>query len=116
MVDRRVAARRLGRSKPGRRFGRLAAGTPDEDGGSTMGRLRVLDASGDSVVIWDAERARDGDPEALAALREAERIVAEQRARGAQAFRVRPGEPAERLDTLDPAVEEVLIIPPVVGG
>ena len=81
-----------------------------------MGRLRVLDATGDSVVSWDAERARTGDPEALAALREAERIFAEQRAHGAQAFRVRPGQPAERVDALDPAVEEVLIIPPVAGG
>ena len=81
-----------------------------------MGRLRVLDASGDSVVTWDAGRARAGDPAALAALREAERIFAEQRGRGAQAFRVRPGQPAERVGALDPAVEEVLIIPPVVGG
>ena len=59
---------------------------------------------------------REGDAEALAAVQEAERIFAERRARGALAFRVWPGRPAERLDHFDPHAEQVVIVPRVAGG
>jgi hypothetical protein len=81
-----------------------------------MPTLRVLNSSGDRHVTWEAEDVVHGDPEALAAVREAERIFARERERGAVAFRVRHDAPAERLDVFDPLVEETVVIPPMVGG
>lgn len=81
-----------------------------------MNTLRVLSHLGDSAVSWDAEQAASGDTDALAAVREAERIFATERARGATAFRVAPGQPAERLDEFDPAAAEIVIVPRVSGG
>jgi hypothetical protein len=57
-----------------------------------------------------------GNPEAQAAVREAERIFVRERERGGAAFRVRPGAVAERLDTFDPLAEDTVLIPPMVGG
>jgi hypothetical protein len=82
----------------------------------TMGKLRVLSHLGDSAVSWDAEQAATGDTVAEEAVREAERIFAAERARGATAFRVAPGKPAERLDRFDPEAEEIVIVPRVSGG
>ena len=82
----------------------------------TISTMRVLDATGDSTVRWDRERLAAGDPEARAAVEEAERIFAQARARGAQAFRLRPGQPAERLEQLDRQAQDILVIPPMVGG
>ncbi len=81
-----------------------------------MAKLRILSSVGDSTVEWDSARVRDGDPEALAAVREAERIFAEQRARGATAFVVTPDAPARRIDEFDPAAEHLVIVPRVAGG
>ncbi len=81
-----------------------------------MGILRVMNAGGDRSVRWDRQRARDGDLDAVAAVREAERLFEEARARGASAFRVAPGRPAERLDRFDPEAEQIVVVPPVVGG
>jgi hypothetical protein len=49
-------------------------------------------------------------------VREAERIFAQQRARGATAFRLLPGRPAERLDSFDPQAEHIVLVPRVAGG
>jgi hypothetical protein len=81
-----------------------------------MPTLRVLNSSGDRRVAWKTDDVAHGDPEALAAVREAERIFARERERGAVAFRVSPGAPAERLDVFDPLAEETVVIPPMVGG
>jgi hypothetical protein len=81
-----------------------------------MAKLRILSSAGDSIVEWDAARVQQGDPDALAAVREAERIFAEQRARGATAFVVAPDAPARRLDQFDPAAEHVVLVPRVAGG
>ncbi len=81
-----------------------------------MGILRVMTAGGDRSVRWDRQRAREGDLDAVAAVREAERLFEEARARGAAAFRVAPGRPAERLDRFDPEAEQIVVVPPVVGG
>ena len=81
-----------------------------------MSVLRVLSHLGDSAVSWDADRAATGDEEAQAAVREAERIFAAERARGATAFRTTPGRPAERLDRFDPAADEIIMVPRVSGG
>jgi hypothetical protein len=78
--------------------------------------LRVLNGSGDTRVSWDYERVTAGDPEAQAAVREAERIFEKARAGGAQAFQILPHGVARRLERFDPSVEEVLVIPQMVGG
>jgi hypothetical protein len=81
-----------------------------------MAILRVLSARGDSAVEWDPERVALGDPEALAAVREAERIFEEQRAKGATAFKVAPGQPAQRIDEFDRTAEQIILVPRVAGG
>jgi hypothetical protein len=81
-----------------------------------MAVLRVLSAEGDTRYTWDAAGLEQGDAEAAAAVLEAERVFAQQRARGATAFRVTPGEPARRLDRFDPQAEHVVIVPRVAGG
>lgn len=80
-----------------------------------MSVLRVLSRNGDDRFTWNRPSAATGTEEA-AAVREAERIFAEQRARGATAVRVAPGKPAERIDTFDPEAEEIVMIPRVIGG
>lgn len=81
-----------------------------------MAKMRVLSARGDTIVEWDDRKVEAGDEEALAAVREAERIFAEMRARGATAFKVTPGQPAERIDEFDPKVEQIVVVPRVAGG
>jgi hypothetical protein len=82
----------------------------------TLSVLRILNGSGDTSVTWDPERLAAADPEAEAAVHEAERLFAQARAGGAVAFRVAPNEPATRIDTFDPTAKETLIIPAMVGG
>lgn len=81
-----------------------------------MGMLRVMSRRGDDRLSWDHQRASVGDPEALAAIREAERIFEQERARGATAFKVEPGKPIERIETFDETAEQIVLIPRVVGG
>jgi hypothetical protein len=81
-----------------------------------MAVLRVLSKLGDTKYEWDVARAQEGDVESVAAVREAERIFAHHRARGATAFKVWPGRQAERLDSFDPKAEQVVIVPRVAGG
>jgi hypothetical protein len=82
-----------------------------------MASLTILNASGDTTIKWDESAFAAGDPSAEEAVAEAERLFAEARAAGAEAFRVRTGQLAQRLTILDPAsAEDVLIIPRMVGG
>jgi hypothetical protein len=82
-----------------------------------MPSLRILNASGDTCISWDTEAYAAGDPEAVAAVEEAERLFAAGRAAGGEAFRVEAGAPARRLTRLEPMLkEDVLLIPPMVGG
>jgi hypothetical protein len=81
-----------------------------------MAVLRVLSKLGDTTYEWDVVRVQQGDEEELAAVREAERIFAQQRASGATAFKVWPGRTAERLDSFDPLAEQVVIVPRIAGG
>ncbi len=81
-----------------------------------MSVLRVLSHLGDSAISWDAERAAKGDAESLAAIEEAERIFAAERARGATAFRTLPGHPAERIEQFDVTAPEIIMVPRVAGG
>ena len=81
-----------------------------------MGMLRIMSRRGDDRIIWDQQKLQVGDPEATAAVREAERIFAQERAKGATAFRIDPGKPAQRIDTFDETAEQVVLVPRVVGG
>ena len=78
--------------------------------------LRIMSRRGDDRVTWDQQKLQVGDPEAMAAIREAERIFAQERAKGATAFRIDPGKPAQRIDTFDETAEQIVLVPRVVGG
>lgn len=81
-----------------------------------MGMIRVISRRGDDRQFWNEQDALAGDVEAMAALREAERIFAQERARGAKAFRVEPGKPIELLEQFDAEAPQIVMIPRVVGG
>ena len=81
-----------------------------------MGMLRVMSRRGDDRVTWDEQKVIVGDPEATAAVREAERIFAQERAKGATAFRIDPGKPAQRIEQFDRTAEQIVLVPRVVGG
>jgi len=81
-----------------------------------VSRLRVISTQGDRIVAWDNNKVEEGDPEALAAVREAERIFSEARAQGAVAFKVQVNEPGERIDTFDEKAEQIVMVPRMVGG
>ena len=76
-----------------------------------MGMLRVM-----SRIIWDTQKVETQDSEALAAIREAERIFTEERKKGATAFRVEDGKTVERIDKFDRTAEQIVLVPRVVGG
>ena len=81
-----------------------------------MGMLRVMSRRGDDRITWDEQKVLAGDPEAAAAVREAERIFAQERSKGATAFRINPGKPAERIEQFDQTAEQIVLVPRVVGG
>ena len=81
-----------------------------------MGMLRVISSRGDDRVQWNEQDALSGNAEAMAAIREAERIFAQERARGATAYRVEAGKPAERLEQFDRTAEQIILVPRVAGG
>ena len=81
-----------------------------------MGMLRVMSRRGDDRVIWEEQKVLTGDPEATAAVREAERIFEQERAKGATAFRIDPGKPAQRIEEFDRTAEQIVLVPRVVGG
>jgi hypothetical protein len=82
-----------------------------------MGSLSILNANGDTTIRWDERALAAGDSEALAAVTEAERLFAEARAAGGEAFRVQAGSLAQRVTTLEPSAgDEILVVPRMVGG
>lgn len=81
-----------------------------------MGTLRILSRRGDEYATWDLPNVAVGDPEALAAVREAERIINEARAQGAMAFAVKPDHSIERMERFDQTAKQMVLIPCVVGG
>lgn len=81
-----------------------------------MAMLRILSRRGDDTVVWDPARAAMHDEEAVAAIHEAERIFEEQRAQGATAFNVVKGRAPVRMEQFDPAAEQIILLPRMVGG
>jgi hypothetical protein len=88
----------------------------DYEGGTTVGMLRVMSRRGDDRLAWDEHKIQMGDAEAIAAVREAEKIFAQERAKGATAFRVADGKPIQRIDKFDATAEQIVMVPRVVGG
>ena len=91
-------------------------GGVDYEGGTTVGMIRVMSRRGDDRLTWDEKKMQAGDSEAIAAVREAERIFAQERAKGATAFRVETGKPVQRLEQFDATAEQIVMVPRVVGG
>lgn len=81
-----------------------------------MAKLRILSHLGDTAVEWDTSKAEVGDLEALEAIREAERIFEEHKAKGATAFVVTPGKPAEKIERFDETAEQIIMVPRIAGG
>ncbi|QBD81326.1 hypothetical protein EPA93_37270 [Ktedonosporobacter rubrisoli] len=81
-----------------------------------MGMLRIMSRRGDDRIMWDSNKLETSNPEAVAAVQEAERIFKEERMRGATAFRVEPGKPVERIEKFDRTAEQIVMVPRVVGG
>ena len=81
-----------------------------------MGLLRVISKRGDDRVYWNEQDALTGDAEANAAIQEAERIFARERARGATAYCLEVGRPVERLEQFDSQAEQIIMVPRVAGG
>ncbi len=81
-----------------------------------MSMLRIMSRRGDERIVWDPGKVEANDPEALAAIREAERIFNEERARGATAFKVESDKPVERIEKFDRTAEQIVMVPRVVGG
>ena len=81
-----------------------------------MGMLRVMSRRGDDRVTWDVKKAEIADPVAVAAIEEAERIFAQERARGATAFKVETGKSPVKIDRFDKTAEQIVMVPRVVGG
>lgn len=81
-----------------------------------MAKLRILSHRGDTAVEWDTKKAEVGDPEALEAIKEAERIFEEHKAKGATAFKVAPGEQAQKLERFDKTAEQIVMVPRIAGG
>ncbi len=81
-----------------------------------MSMLRIMSRRGDERIVWDSGKVEANDPEAVAAIREAERIFNEERARGATAFKVESDKPVERIEKFDRTAEQILMVPRVVGG
>ncbi len=81
-----------------------------------MGILRVMTAGGDKMVKWGTALLEVDEAEAREAVEEAERIFDEAKAKGGTAFRVVPGQPAERLDRFDPEAEQIVVVPRIAGG
>ena len=87
-----------------------------EKGRPTVSMLRVMSRRGDDRITWDSQKVSTNDSEAVAAVREAERIFNEERKKGATAFRVEPGQRVERIEKFDGTAEQIVLIPRVVGG
>jgi len=81
-----------------------------------MGVLRVISKHGDDRVQWNEQDAQAGDALAMSAIREAERIFAQERARGATAFPVEAVKQVERIEQFDPQAVQIIPVPRVIGG
>lgn len=82
-----------------------------------MHKLQVLGRDGHRELVWDPEQVAAEEPEALAVIAEAERIVEAALARG-QAVLVMdaPEQPARRIERFDQTAAQTVIVPRLAGG
>ena len=78
--------------------------------------LRIMSRRGDDRITWDSQKVEANDPEAMAAIEEAERIFKKACQEGATAFKVESESTVERIDKFDRTAEQIVIVPRVVGG
>ena len=76
----------------------------------------MISERGYGHVHWTEQDAPTGDAEALTEVREAERIFARERARGATAYRLEVGKPIERMEQFHPQAAQIIMVAVVVGG
>lgn len=88
-----------------------------------MAKIYVLCSRGHEEVEFPSATAVMEHPttkreelDAREAIAEAEALFARERSRGSSAFKLVPGEPAERIDRFDRTAEEIMIIPRMAGG
>jgi hypothetical protein len=76
-----------------------------------MGTMRILDHTGDTMIVWSVD-----DPESVAdAARVFDRLARERKIPFARAVGA-PATEAERIRTFDPAADEIVWVRPVAGG
>lgn len=76
---------------------------------TTTCEMSILDASGDTKVIWDSQRPDEVDA--------ARATFDALRAKGYSAFEVRDdGEPGGRLDEFDKVSGRLIMVPSLQGG
>jgi len=84
---------------------------------TNMGVLRVMSKRGDDQVSWDTVAYVAGDPEAVAAVAEAERLFTCARDAGVVAFAVDPTtKKSVRLVAFDVLQPQIVLIPRFIGG
>lgn len=81
--------------------------------------IRRMCDRGDAVTAWETGADTDTDPEALAAIAEAERIFREALVRGDVPFKIDGDKGAVKLDRWDEQAkeaDEIVIAPRLMGG
>jgi hypothetical protein len=82
-----------------------------------MNKLQVLGRTGHKELVWDVEKAKEENAEALEVIAEAERIVNAAFAQGQAVFRLEaPDQPAVRVNAFDRAAPYTVIVPRLAGG
>lgn len=81
-----------------------------------MGMVRLMSVPGAPYLVWDAEAAARGEPEAQVALREARRVVVEAIAGGETVVQIGPDQVSSRVEDFDPEAGLLVLLPRIAGG
>ncbi len=74
-----------------------------------MGELRELSQQGDTKIIWDVEEKAE--------VKVARDVFDKLKKKGYYAYQVKgSGKKGEVIDKFDPAVEKIIMAPPMAGG
>jgi len=72
------------------------------------GIMRILNLDGDRRIVW----RKNSIPE----IRDAKKVFRDALAEGHLAFKAERGGRGEKIVEFDPAAEEIILVPPIVGG